>query len=49
MFRYYLEKGITPEYILSLPSVNRLFYKASYMRSLEIELEKLKLLLGGNR
>lgn len=30
MLGYYLEKGITPEYILSLPSVNRQYYAAWY-------------------
>ena len=29
MLHYYLEKGIAPEYILSLPPINREFYLAS--------------------
>lgn len=29
MLHYYLHRGITPEHILSLPSVNQMFYAAS--------------------
>jgi len=46
MLRHYLGKGITPEYILSLPRINKVFYTACYARSVELEVEKIKLLMG---
>ena len=32
---YYLQKGITPEYILSLPPLNRTFYTAAMLAATE--------------
>lgn len=35
MLSYYLEKGITPEHILSLSPTSRMFYMASMLLNLE--------------
>ncbi|QNB48211.1 hypothetical protein BR63_19210 [Thermanaerosceptrum fracticalcis] len=46
MLHHYLQKGITPEYILGLDWTTRLFYQASMEVWLKEEGEKLKLLRG---
>jgi len=44
MLHHYLQRGITPEYILNLNVVDRLFYKASMEIQLKEEGERVKLM-----
>ena len=46
MLHYYLEKGITPEYILSLPPINQLFYAGSMALAGEDYKEQIKAMMG---
>lgn len=46
MLHYYLQRGLPPEHILSLPSLDRNFYFASMQIAIEEERAKYEALIG---
>jgi hypothetical protein len=46
MYAYYIQKGHTLEYLLSLPILEKIFFKESMDYALEMEAEKYKAIFG---
>lgn len=47
MYAYYVVRGHTLGYLLSLPNLEKLFFKEAMEYEIEMEMEKNKTLLGG--
>lgn len=46
MYAYYIQKGFTLDYLLSLSNLEKLFFKESMEYALEMESEKYKAMFG---
>ena len=46
MYAYYIQKGHTLEYLLSLPILEKIFFKEAMDYALEMEVEKYNAMTG---
>lgn len=46
MYAYYIQKGQELDYLLSLPYLEKLFFKEAMEYAMEIEAEKQKAMVG---
>ena len=47
MLCHFLNRGLTPEQIINLPTTEQFFYKSCYEIYVEDEVKKYKAILGG--